>query len=273
MAIQKNHVILISLSLLLMGLFLNFYALPFLDGKNLFSLTYFYSQIGNFIPVLFGIYLVPVKIALLHKLSWFHIFSTPPVILGSITILVSLIVCILKRRDLSSMLLLCFFFTLIPTNTFIPKHQVILEWRLYPSLLFFILFLGSLLSKFSVTRSGRFSVVSIFTLMTCTYGSLTYHQNKIYQSADTTYQQVLKHYPNSLIAYNNYGYAYFRKGEIDVAEEIYKQGLLKNRCYEPILKSLAELYESQGDTMRAREIAFREKMCKKVYPTSPQHLS
>lgn len=52
-------------------------------------------------------------------------------------------------------------------------------------------------------------------------------------------------------AYNNMGYAYYRKGDYDRAVEYYTQALSASRCYIVAYSNLARAYEAKGDLDQA----------------------
>jgi len=58
-------------------------------------------------------------------------------------------------------------------------------------------------------------------------------------------------YKTPQYAYNNMGYAYYRKGDYDRAIEYYTQALSASRCYIVAYSNLARAYEAKGDLDQA----------------------
>jgi tetratricopeptide (TPR) repeat protein len=58
-------------------------------------------------------------------------------------------------------------------------------------------------------------------------------------------------YKTPQYAYNNMGYAYYRKGDYDRAIESYQQALASSRSYKVAYANLARAYEAKGEVEEA----------------------
>ena len=131
-----------------------------------------------------------------------------------------------------------------------------MEWRLYPSLLFFALGLSSLIpQRLSVERSLTVKLKNpalIYSSLLILAGVfLTIRQNHIYSNIERTYQQVLSKYPSSAVAENSLGYYYFRIANYQKAEQHFNRSIELQPSYKRPIANLYLLYQRTGETERA----------------------
>lgn len=186
-------------AMITIALFVNFYAIPYAATAPVSPQTFFISQLGNF-DRFFLLYLFPINLSIVHELPFYKsIFLFKPL---SGLIILSFILALLfhQRKKPLSLFAAFFLISLIPTNSIIPKGEVIYEWRLYPSLIFLGLFLAEA-STLLIQRYGReflFRIVFVFYLGF--FIVLTLVQNYIYSDEVRCYQQVIRNYPNNYVA-------------------------------------------------------------------------
>ncbi|MCI5071591.1 tetratricopeptide repeat protein [bacterium] len=204
--------------------------------------VYALSQLGN-VNTLIKFYILPFQTALVHDLYFYASAFYPQVMLGIFLLILWLFLIIQKRSSLLGWLLFCFILMILPTNSIIPKNEVIREWRLYPSLIFLSLlwgygldFMYSKISRFSQPKNLKHILLYTVLIVYATAQFLSiYQQNKIYRNPIFTWQQVTKKYPYSSDAYNNIGVWHARQSDYKQALAYFKKAIEldpKNFAYE-----------------------------------------
>src|SRR3989338_2630221 len=152
-----------------------------------------------------------------NLLEWKTLLS-----LLTIIILIVLSFKIRYRHRLISFGILWFFLTLSVESSFIPIHHVIFEHRLYlPSVGFVIAFCAWALTIFKNTRG----VVALLIMTVFIFSYLTIQRNKIWQSEEILWQDVVKKSPNKSRGFKNLGSIYYKESKLDLGLEAFNKAI------------------------------------------------
>lgn len=215
--------------------------LPNLENAPVSAYTYFLSQLEHLPLILFSSFIVPCRNALIHRLEFYSGGYGP--LLGAAVLAFLFGYALLKRRTKLGVLIGCFLIAYLPTNSFIPKTEVLLEWRLYPAVAFFAL-ISSLFFE-------KYKKLLVVYLLVCSV--LLIRQNYIYNSKVRTYQQVLSIYPESITAHNNLGYQYLRQEKYVLAEQHFLAALKVEPKYSRAKSNLYLLYNRTKQPQKAEK--------------------
>ena len=185
-----------------------------------------YSQLGN-VSNLVCFYLLPFQLSYLHDLPFYMSALNLNVLFGFIVAVSFIFYVCWFHRSKHGFLFGALLITLLPTNSFFPKNEVIREWRLYPSLIFFCLWLSEILALSYDRIKDRWTKKSLYyfrwtgvVLGVCylTLFSITINQQNIfYKSTRSMWESVLKRYPQSADAANNIAVIYFQEQQFNSA--------------------------------------------------------
>ncbi|MBW2374148.1 MAG: hypothetical protein JRF70_16600, partial [Deltaproteobacteria bacterium] len=199
------------------------YAVPLSRTAPVSSWTFVLSQLAS-LDVLAGLYLLPDRTALIHDLPFHRALLDAEVLAGAALVLVGACLVWRRRKDPLAWLFGAMAICLLPTNSVLPKNEILREWRLYPSLFFFALLAGVAFERLvAFLRANRGRRITL----PCAYAALALWllafahadrvQNDAYQSGLSAWQQVLQRYPYSADAMNNIGLHYYRRDDLENA--------------------------------------------------------
>ncbi len=237
-------------------LFCVFYAQPLSSTAVVTPKTFLLSQFGN-LHELLSLYFLPFQTALRHELPFYPNVGSPQVLFGLAVFFIYLALMIRYRHTQVGFLMGAFLIALVPTNSIFPKDEVILEWRLYPSLVFFALLMGNIASQL-YTAYGQY--VGKFTRVFVCTGAIFYafylsqfalsiwQQNQIYQSNILAWKQVIALYPYSANPVNTLGVTYYSLEDYQNAEYYYTKATQMDPFSSLYMMNLAKTYYQQGKT-------------------------
>ncbi len=128
--------------------------------------------------------------------------------------------------------LLWFFLHLIPTNSFIPRLDLVNERQLYlPSLGLALVLASAAKSLIHRADLGRKAVVIGALLLLTSLGARTLLRNRDYQSEITLWRSSVKEAPQNPRAHNNLGYAYLLQGDKAEAKKAFEAALALDPDY------------------------------------------
>ena len=177
--------------------FVAFYAVPFSRTAPVSPLVFFQSQLGNF-DRLIALYVVPHRIAVM-MLYPFHPTLDVKVLAGAAIAVAAVVVAIRWRARPWGFLLGALLIALVPTNTVFPKDQLVLKWRLYPSMVFAALLLGYAFDRgFDRARSatGRALLATAFAAYLAFMVTIDWRQNTIYRDELASFEQMAATFPD-----------------------------------------------------------------------------
>lgn len=191
------------------------YAIPLSRTATIPPATFALSQIAN-APVVAGFYLLPYQTALIHDLFLYRDLGHVQVWLGALLIAGMLVAAYRWRTQPAGWLLGALALSLLPTNSVVPKNDLVREWRLYPALPFFALLVGvgfARVAPSSGSRWRRLLAVAMLVAYLALFADSDLRQNRAYQSQLSAWEQVLARYPHSTDAMNNIGMQFYKRGE------------------------------------------------------------
>ena len=120
------------------------------------------------------------------------------------------------KYRLLSFSILWFFLTLLPESSILPQEDVIFEHRLYLPLVGFCIFLASGL-YYLFQKNNIKTAMIVLSVIIAFYAVLTYQRNKIWKDEITLWKDVVQKSPHKARAYNNLGWAFYKKGDLKEA--------------------------------------------------------
>jgi protein O-mannosyl-transferase len=195
------------------------YAIPLSQTATIPLGTFALSQIGN-APVVAGFYVLPYRTALIHDLYLYRDVGHVEVWLGAVLVVGSALAAYRWRATPAGWLLGALLLSLLPTNSVVPKNDLVREWRLYPALPFFALLvaIGCARAASSAGPAWRRMVVATAVgVYVATFAWADVRQNQAYQSQLSAWEQVLARYPYSTDAMNNIGMQLYKRGDYERA--------------------------------------------------------
>lgn len=203
------------------------------------------SQINVVAYALF-LFVWPARLTFDHDFPVYHSILEWPTP-ASLALLIGLLVIALlsvKQRPLVSVGLLWFFLTLAPTNSVIPRFDLLSERNLYlPSIGVFMATVALLdgataqLIEWLATRTRQASsvvvqsrrVISLLPLaVSLLFIVATHNRNLVYVDQVTFWSDAVSKSPGKARAHNNAGYAYQLAGDLDRAIDHFRAALALN---------------------------------------------
>lgn len=236
--------------------FLVLYALPLSRTAPISPAQFFWSQLGN-VRTTASFFLLPYRTALIHGLPVYRSPLHPDVLIGAVFVGTLAIFAWRRRMRPAGWLVGAMLICLIPANTVLPKNEIVREWRLYPSLVFFALLVaevwGALFAR--ARRRGRVLSVTAYAalalyLAACAHSDL--RQNVVYQSGISAWRQVLERYPGWADAANNLAYYHYAAGDYRASRHYFARAVRAAPDVYLYRRNLARAYAALGNVPRAR---------------------
>jgi hypothetical protein len=241
------------------------YALPLSRTAPIGPGTFALSQLGNAL-VVGGFYVLPYRTALLHDLPFFDDPWHAEVWAGAALVATLAVLAYRLRARPAGWLLGAILVLLVPTNTVLPKNEVVREWRLYPTLPFFALLVATAVAALAarVRRGPRGAARAgvlrgAVALWLATFAHTDVRQNRVYQTAVGTWRQVLARYPGSADAMNNLGLHHFLDGDAAAAVRFFRMAARAAPEVYLYRENLARAYWASGERQRALRQSARAK--------------
>jgi tetratricopeptide (TPR) repeat protein len=229
------------------------YALPLSRTATIPPATFVLSQIAN-APVIARFYLLPYQTTLIHDLYLYRGLAHVDVWTGLALISAIAFVAYRWRARPAAWLLGALLICLVPTNSVLPKNEIVREWRLYTGLVFYALLVGQVFSSVSGwlrarvrARTLRFAPHAAVVVYLAAFARSDVLQNRVYQTGVGAWQQVLERYPYSADAMNNIGLYYFYQGQPAEAATYFQMAADAGPETSLYRYNLAQAYWALGD--------------------------
>jgi len=193
-------------------------------------------------------------------------------ILFSIAVIIILLIIALKNFRKCPLVSFCigwFFIGLSPVSNIIPQGSLLCEKYLYiSSFAFCLLFSFIFYYLYNLAKKNKINFIRIvltlfFIFMIVSYVILTYSRNRDFKDSLTLWSKTVKQAPNSVIAHDNLGMAYFKEGEFNLAIEEFKTALTIKPDHYKAHSNLGSTYYEKGEI----ELAIKEfKMALAIKP-------
>lgn len=162
------------------------------------------------------------------------------IIIGTALIILT---CLYRRHPEISFLGLSFFVILAPSSSFIPLKDLIYEYRMYlPLSCLTIIFSGAIkmmIDRYVNPKSRNVFFVILVGILALMLGGVTYQRNKIYQSEEKLWKDVLSKQPDNVRIWNDLGSDLFAKGRDKEATECFLKSLTLNPNSAEVASNLA----------------------------------
>ena len=119
-----------------------------------------------------------------------------------------------------------FFITLSVESSVIPIRDAMFEHRLYLPMFGFAIGLSA--TVFQWFSSRRFYPVILMVCITFVFGAAAYHRNRVWQSSETLWTDVLSKAPHNYRAHTNLGIAFLDEDQFTAAAEEFQESLKLN---------------------------------------------
>jgi tetratricopeptide (TPR) repeat protein len=191
----------------------------------------------NAVAYALSLFFLPTRLNFDHDLAVFHSFFQWPTPLSLLLLggLMAAAVWSLRRAPFFSFGILWFFIQILPTNSVVPRYDILSERNLYlPSLGIFLsvvalsVHLAPKLTISSPTLAPAVIKAASLLVIAGLFVS-TVSRNRIYRDQLTFWADAVRKSPQKARTHNNLGYAYFLAGDLDSAMEEFRTALSLNR--------------------------------------------
>lgn len=167
--------------------------------------------------------------------------------------------------------LLWFFIYIAPRTSIIPSSELVADYKIYGGSIG-IFFIFALLIAFvfeKLEQWGEHAGISLMFLITCgsailAYG--TYTRNKVWQTEESFWADIIAKAPHKARGYNNYGVSLQNSGEYDKSLHYLRQAIaLDSRYPDPLINSAVSC-QKLGDIDQAIEYLEKALMINKFQP-------
>jgi tetratricopeptide (TPR) repeat protein len=144
---------------------------------------------------------------------------------------------------------LWFFIQIVPTNSVVPRYDILSERNLYlPSLGIFLSVVAlslHLAPKLAISSPTLAPAVIKAASLLVVAGLLvsTVSRNRIYRDQLTFWSDAVRKSPQKARTHNNLGYAYFEAGDLDSAMEEFRTALSLDRGLASAQHNLLEVWK------------------------------
>lgn len=235
------------------------YAVPLSKTAAIPPLAFLLSQIAN-APVIAGFFLLPYQTAFIHELYVYDSVAHVEVWIGFALVIAIVVIAYRWRTQPIPWLIGALVLCLLPTNSVLPKNEIVREWRLYPSLPFYALLVGAVyalthrwLSARAASPMLRAALPAALALYLASYAHTDVLQNRAYQTELDAWRSVLARYPYSADAMNNIGLEYYRARDFAQAVVYFERATLAAPDVWLYRQNLAHAYSAGGEHELAQQ--------------------
>lgn len=222
----------------------------------------FFVAITNYTRLLF----LPLDLHMEYGTKLFP-WTYPKAILGVI-ILISLILCALKKKDSNNLVFFSIgwlIIALLPSSNIYPINAYMAEhWLYIPSIGFFLILAKALSSLYKMKMFKALSMMVTIGLLAF-YSYLTVKQNTYWNEPALLYERTLKYAPDRPVLYNNLGILYGDMGNVEGAISLFKKAVDIDPNYVYAYNNLGKAYNLLGNK---KEALFYYNKALELYPAS-----
>jgi protein O-mannosyl-transferase len=256
-------------SIALGAVLLVLYALPLSRTAAIPPAQFFWSQLGNALTTA-SFFLLPYRTALIHGLPVYRSPMHPDVLVGAVFASALAVFAWRRRMHPEGWLVGAMLICMVPANSVLPKNEIVREWRLYPSLVFFALLVADVWSTLVARAHRRGRVLSVtayaaLTLYLAAFARSDLRQNVVYQSGISAWRHVLERYPGWADAANNLGFYHYYAGDYRASRHYFAQAVRAAPDVYLYRRNLARAYAALGNVQRARRHNARAAEIRKRY--------
>jgi tetratricopeptide (TPR) repeat protein len=193
------------------------------------------------------LYPSPSRLNLIHHFKTSHsLFDPVTTILSALTIVavLSMAVCLARKKRLVSFCIFWFFVNLIVESSVIGLEMVF-EHRLYLPMVGFALVLAYLL--FSLFSNKREWAITVLVVIAVSLGTATYLRNNVWKDDMGLWSDVLSKNPQSVRAHLNLGTLLVTRGKVDEAIAHYTEALKIEPYYVRVHNNLGIALKEKGN--------------------------
>jgi tetratricopeptide (TPR) repeat protein len=215
---------------------------------------------ANTIAYSLGLFFFPTRLNVDHDLGVYHSLLEWPTPLSLVILLGLLLAAVLvaRKRPLISFGVLWFFLQLLPTNSVIPRYDLLSERNLYLPSVGVFLAGASLWITGTATLASSYNgyallrpSVKLVTLKLARYLPLvaclvlacfTFNRNAVYKNEVAFWLDAVRKSPRKTRAHNNLGYAYYLRGDFDHAIEEFRIAVSLDPNDQDVLQNLRKAW-------------------------------
>jgi tetratricopeptide (TPR) repeat protein len=206
---------------------------------------------ANAVAYALSLFFLPARLNFDHDLAVFHSFFQWPTPLSLLLLggMMAAALWSLRRAPFFSFGILWFFIQILPTNSVVPRYDILSERNLYlPSLGIFLSFvaLSLHLAPKLVNSSPTLAPAAIKAASLLVVAGLlvsTVSRNRIYRDQLSFWSDAVRKSPQKARTHNNLGYAYFVAGDLDSAMEEFRTALSLDRGLASAQHNLLEVWK------------------------------
>ncbi len=154
------------------------------------------------------------------------------------------------KYRLVSFAIFWFFLTLLPESSILPIKDVIYEHRLYLPLVGYSLLLVSGIYYLLGNNVSKVMVLVLMGVIGCN-SVLTYQRNNVWKDELALWKDAVEKSPRKARPYNNYGFAYDKRGDFSEAIVNYSKAIELDPAYADAYNNRGLMYYKQGRLDRA----------------------
>ena len=232
-----------------------------IDSTHIFSLT------RNILIAVRGLIfylaktIAPFNLSAIYPYSRIVSIREPEFFFSLILFLILIVLLLYSRRYTRKLIFgsLFFFISILPVLKLLPfsgAGAATADRYMYiPSIgLFYmvgVVFYQVYTLNNSYKRERKIFLIVLLGLSITTFSFLTYQRNDVWQNSKTLWSNVIKNYPEALIAYANLGDVYSQEGDLDRSLEEYKKALAYDPNFALAHAGIGLIYGKRGFLIKA----------------------
>jgi Flp pilus assembly protein TadD len=158
-----------------------------------------------------------------------------------------------RRHKLLSFCLLSIFAVFFPYMV-VAGSQMMVEYKAYPAIAFFSIFLAAILD---LSIAKRYVIYPVCILLVCFFAFNTFIRNMVWSDDVTLWRDAVQKAPQRIDSVRNLAFYYCRNGEYGLAIPLLATAVKAFPDYEEAYSDLARAYAETGDLVMAESVLKR----------------